>query len=141
MQGTQVSALVGGTKIPHGMQCGQRNQNKQALSPAVTGRTNGEKNSRFTGKFTRFPFDSLLKSDGADIAPVNPGGWTRALHARKLLRGLLNCIVMKKICLTLLLLPFTILKATPPEKFDWIGHQRIIALSAGRYYRSEERRV
>ena len=28
--GTQVSALVGGTKIPHGMQCGQKNQNKQA---------------------------------------------------------------------------------------------------------------
>ena len=26
VQRTQVSALVGGTKIPHGMQCGQRNQ-------------------------------------------------------------------------------------------------------------------
>ena len=31
VQRTQVSALVGGTKIPHGMQCGQRKQRRERL--------------------------------------------------------------------------------------------------------------
>lgn len=41
---------------------------------------------------------------------------------------------MRKICITLLLLPFTVLNAAPPAKFDWNSHQKIIGFSAGRYY-------